>query len=105
MSRDPEAHYAIRARDTDGHQCIEFWSARRLSFDNKRDAEKRLISDLAKRLQLLHNTAGYPRNQWLRAVFASDDPIDCDAGNLTYLNIGTRPFAGLAAKISFERWQ
>lgn len=39
-----------------------------------------------------------------RAVFATEDPIDCDAGNLAYLNVGSRPFAGLGHAISFERW-
>src|SRR5690348_15814984 len=103
LQRDPEGRYVIRGVEDDG-PCVEFWTARRLPYDNKRDWEKRLIEDLAQRLKRLVENTDRDDGRWLRAVFASDDPINCDAGNLTYLNLGTRPFTPRGYRISFERW-
>jgi hypothetical protein len=101
---DPGRRYAIRGADPD-HRWVEFWSARRLPYDNKRAWEKCLIKDLGERLRrLLEQEGDGDGARWLRAVFASDDSLNCDAGNLTYLNVGTRPFVGLGHRISFERW-
>lgn len=102
---DPDSRYAIRGPEP-GRPSVEFWSARRLPYDNKHDWERRLIAELAERLQRLVEDGSEDRvdRQWLRAVFASDDPIQCDAGNITYLNVGTRPYVTLGHRISLERW-
>lgn len=53
MSVEPGRHFAIRGPDAAG--VVDFWMAKRLSFDNKKPWEKELVSQLTERLAELQS--------------------------------------------------